>query len=57
VRAAPEWPAAEAITHFTRAIGAARSGDTAVARRELLVLAQIESTLTASGGPQAYWAG
>ena len=57
VRAAPEWPAAEAITHFARTIGAARSGDTAVARHELLVLAQIESTLTASGGPQAYWAG
>jgi len=57
VRPAPEWPAAEAITHFARAIGAARSGDTAVARRELLVLAQIESALTVSGGPQAYWAG
>src|SRR5437773_215577 len=57
VRPAPEWPAAAAITHFARAIGAARGGDTAVARRELLVLAQIESTLTASGGPQAYWAG
>jgi len=57
VRPAPEWPAAEAITHFARAIGAGRSGDTAVARRELLVLAQIESTLTVSGGPQAYWAG
>ena len=57
VRPAPEWPAAEAITHFARAIGAARSGDTAVARRELLVLEQIESTLTGSGGPQAYWAG
>src|SRR2546427_13018293 len=39
------------------AIGAARGGDTAVARRELLVLAQIESTLTATGGAQAYWAG
>ncbi len=57
VRPAPEWPAAAAITHFARAIGAARGGDTAVARRELLVLAQIESTLTATGGAQAYWAG
>ena len=57
VRPAPEWPAAEAITHFARAIGAARSGDTAVARRELLVLARIESALTVSVGPQAYWAG
>jgi hypothetical protein len=57
LRPAPEWPAVEAITHFARAIGAARSGDTATARRELLVLAQIETTLTAGGGPQAYWAG
>jgi hypothetical protein len=57
VRPAPEWPAAEAITHFARAIGAARSGDTAAARPELVALAQIESTLTARAGPQAYWAG
>ena len=57
VRPAPEWPAAEAITHFARAIGAARGGDTAVAGRELLVLAQIESTLTVRGGSRAYWAG
>jgi hypothetical protein len=57
VRPAPEWPAAEAITHFARAIGAARGTDTAAARAELLVLAQIDSALTASGGPQAYWAG
>ena len=55
VRPAPEWPAAEAITHFARAIGAAQSSDTALARREIVALAQIESTL--SGGPQAYWAG
>jgi len=55
VRPAPEWPAAEAITHFARAIGAARESDTALARHEIAVLAQIESTLTA--GPQAYWAG
>ncbi len=57
IRPAPEWPAAEAITHFARAIGAARGGDTAAARQELVALAQIESTLTASAGPQAYWAG
>src|SRR5881396_3388258 len=53
VRPAPEWPAAEAITHFARAIGAARSSDTAAARQELVALARIESTLTASAGPQA----
>src|SRR5256886_8914483 len=53
VRPAPEWPAAEAITHFARAIGATRESDTALARHEIVVLAQIESTLAA--GPQAYW--
>ena len=57
VRPAPEWPAAEAITHFARAIGAARSGDTTLARQEIVVLTQLESALTTSGGPQAYWAG
>ncbi len=57
LRPAPEWPVAQATTHFARAIGAARSGDTALARRETVVLAQIESTLTVAGGPQTYWAG
>jgi len=57
VRPAPEWPAAEAITHFARAIGAARSSDTTLARQEIVVLTQLESTLTTSGGPQAYWSG
>src|SRR5437763_7430146 len=57
VRTAPEWPAAEAITHFARAIGAARSSDTALARREIVALAQVESTPTVSGGAHAYWAG
>jgi len=55
VRPAPAWPAAEAITHFARAIGAARESDTALARHEIAVLAQIESTL--APGPQAYWSG
>ena len=54
---APEWPAAEAITHFARALGAARGGDTALARREIAALATIESALTAAGGAQSYWAG
>ena len=57
LRPAPEWPVAQATTHFARAIGAVRSGDTALARRETVVLAQIESTLTVAGGPQTYWAG
>src|SRR5207247_2260291 len=50
-------PPAEGVTHFARTLGAVRSGDTAAARREILVLAQIESTLTAKGGAQVYWAG
>src|SRR3989442_7738257 len=57
VRPAPEWPAAEAIPHFARAIGAARSSDTALARQEIVALAQIESTLTVRGGSQVYWPG
>src|SRR5207302_1534316 len=32
VHSAPEWPAAEGITHFARAIGAARGNDSAAAR-------------------------
>src|SRR5256712_1359987 len=57
VRPAPEWRAAEAITHFARALGAARGGDTALARAEVAALGEIEQALTAAGGPQAYWAG
>src|SRR2546421_116678 len=55
VRPAPEGPAAEAIPHSPRAIGAARESDTALARHEIAVLAQIESKL--APGPQAYWSG
>ncbi len=57
VRPAPGWRAAEAITHFARAIGAARSNDTALARTEIAALAQIEEALAAAGGPQVYWSG
>jgi tetratricopeptide repeat protein len=57
VRPAPDWPAAEAITHFARALGAARGGDTALARGEIAVLAEIEQALAAAGDPQAYWSG
>src|SRR5439155_838331 len=42
VRPAPEWRAAEAITHFARALGAARSGDTASARSAVSALDEIE---------------
>src|SRR6266571_5601654 len=57
VRPSPEWRAAEAITHFARAIGAARGGDTALARSEVAALGEIEQALGAAGGSQAYWAG
>jgi tetratricopeptide (TPR) repeat protein len=55
VRPAPEWRATEAITHFARAIGAARSGDTALARAALDSLAAIETGLTQAAGPQLPW--
>ena len=57
VRPAPEWPAAEAITHFARALGAARTDDTAAARAEIAALERIEAELKATGGLQTYWAG
>jgi tetratricopeptide (TPR) repeat protein len=44
-----------AITHFARAIGAARSGDAAAARREIAELEAIEGNLVAQR--DAYWAG
>jgi tetratricopeptide (TPR) repeat protein len=40
------YPWAEAITHFARAIGAARSGDADHARREVEKLAEIKQALT-----------
>jgi hypothetical protein len=55
VRPAPEWRAAEAITHFARAMGAARSGDTAATRTEIAALAEIERAEAAAGGVHAYW--
>src|SRR5256712_7613500 len=57
VRPAPEWRAAEAITRFARAIGAARPGDTTLARVEILALAEIDSAEAAAGGVHTYWAG
>jgi predicted Zn-dependent protease len=55
VRPAPEWRATEAITHFARAIGGARAGDTALARAALDSLAAIETALARAGGPQLEW--
>jgi hypothetical protein len=55
VRPAPTWRAAEALTHFARALGAARSGDAVSARAEVDTLRQLEETLAQVSG-QAYWA-
>ncbi len=48
------FPWAEGITHFARAIGAARMRDTVRAAREVAVLGAIENTLAVRG--DAYWA-
>jgi tetratricopeptide (TPR) repeat protein len=56
VRPAPMWRATEGITRFARALGAARSGDPAMARAEVDSLAALENVLGAAGGAQAYWA-
>src|SRR5262249_10151361 len=55
VRPAPAWPCTEGITHFARALGAARGGDLVAARPEMDALAQLERSLATAGGPQAYW--
>lgn len=46
------FPAMEAISHFARALGAARSGRSALAREELELLARLEQA-AAKGSP--YW--
>ena len=48
------FPAAEAITHFARAMGAARSGDPAAARADIDKLKQLREGLLKAN--QAYWA-
>jgi hypothetical protein len=48
------YPAALAVNHFARGLGAARSGDPVAARGEIAQLDAIISKLTASGEP--YWA-
>ena len=55
VRPSPGWRGAEAITHFARALGAVHAGHPATARAEVDSLAELEQTLAAAGGPQAYW--
>ncbi|HTD69638.1 MAG TPA: hypothetical protein VK647_04230, partial [Gemmatimonadales bacterium] len=51
VRAAGQGGIAEALGHFTRGLGAARSGDTVRARIEIAALATIEAAL---GGQPGY---
>ena len=48
------FPAAEAITHFARAMGAARSGDPAAAQADIEKLKQLREGLLKAN--QAYWA-
>lgn len=57
VRPSPCWPATEALTHFARALGAVRGGDSVLAGRELAVLTILRDSLARMGGPQAYWSG
>jgi tetratricopeptide (TPR) repeat protein len=49
-----QYPAAQAITYFARALGAARSGNAAAARAEIAHLDEIEAKLTATNDD--YWA-
>jgi tetratricopeptide (TPR) repeat protein len=55
VRPAPSWRAAEAITHFARALGAARTAQPDAAAAEVDTLAMIERILADEGGAQGYW--
>jgi hypothetical protein len=50
-----QFPAAQSITYFTRALGAARSGNTTAARAEIAHLEEIEAKLATA--KDDYWAG
>jgi hypothetical protein len=50
-----QFPAAQSISYFARALGAARSGDTAAARVEIAHLDELEAKLVAA--KDEYWAG
>jgi tetratricopeptide (TPR) repeat protein len=50
-----QFPAAQSITYFARALGAARSGNTAAARAEIARLDEIEAKLSAA--KDDYWTG
>src|SRR5205823_13069298 len=50
-----QYPAAQSITYFARALGAARAGNPATARAEIAHLDEIEAKLAAARDD--YWAG
>jgi hypothetical protein len=50
-----QFPAAQSITYFARALGAARSGNAAAARTEIAHLDEVEAKLVAANDD--YWAG
>jgi hypothetical protein len=50
---ASKWPYADAITHFARAVGAARAGDAGAAQEDVAQLAKLRDALAA--GKDAYW--
>jgi hypothetical protein len=52
---ASQFPAAQSISYFARALGAARSGNTAAARAEIAHLDEIEAKLATA--KDDYWAG
>ena len=53
LRVIPTAPAAEAVTHFARGIGAAREGDVATARAAVGDLERLAAALTTQNDP--YW--
>jgi tetratricopeptide (TPR) repeat protein len=53
LRVIPTAPPAEAVTHFARGLGAARSGDVATARAAVAELERLVAALTAQNDP--YW--
>ena len=54
LRVRPAYPAADAITYFARAMGAARSGDVAGARQEIEQLQALRAALKQA--QDVYWA-
>jgi hypothetical protein len=48
-----KWPYADAMIHFARAVGAARSGDADAAQKDIAQLARLRDALAA--GKDSYW--